>query len=55
MYREIVIPIEIISVIFSFIEKKHCYRCNKYLLPTTKYIKCYGKIFCSNNCIEYQH
>ena len=49
------LPIELIKIIFSYVEKETCYRCNKTILPISKYYKCYNKKFCSNYCIEYQH
>ena len=49
------LPMEMIIKIFSYIEKTKCYRCNAILLPNQKRTLSNNKIFCSINCMEYQH
>lgn len=49
------IPIELIVKIFSYIKHIKCYRCNKCILPYQNNKLYNNKIFCSSNCIEYQH
>lgn len=49
------LPIEIISVIFSYLYFKRCYRCNNIILPYKDEIKSEQYIFCSKECIEYTH
>jgi hypothetical protein len=48
-----ILPIEVIDIIFSFIKKEKCYRCGKDIpLLSTKII---NKVYCSIDCLEYQH
>ena len=49
------IPIDIISLIISYIPKKTCYRCNKHISPIDERVLYSNNIFCSTFCTEYQH
>lgn len=52
-------PIEIISLIFSYLKTDKCYRCNKTIYNHDDYslMKHDQKTlkFCSMDCCEYQH
>ena len=49
----IMLPAEIINLIFSYVPKKKCYRCNKEI-SIIEDIVWYSKYqFCSQKCTEY--
>lgn len=49
------IPLDVISLIISYIPKKKCYRCSKDISPIDKLVLCDNNVFCSAFCTEYQH
>ena len=49
------LPIEIISLIFSYLKTEKCYRCNKTIYDNVSLMKHGNKTFkfCSIDCCEY--
>ena len=51
----IMLPAEIINLIFSYVPKKKCYRCRREISIIDEIILYSNYQFCSQKCTEYNH